>query len=252
MLKYVRQSDMILTLTKYEFKLRYRGTLFGVLWSLISPFLLTLVLYVVFRGLSEATGNFATYILVGVFTCRFFSTATSAGMFSIISKPNLVTKTNIPREILPLTTTLAYSISSFLEILILIPLVYYLSGKITILILMLPLIHGIYSLFVCGVNLIISALMVHIRDLNQIWEVILTILFFGSPIAYPVNIVPKDLLSVYMLNPLVRVIGLYRGLIMYDTFSVPDFLYFFLFSLMSLIVGHLLFSRMQRRFGELL
>ena len=117
-------------LTKYEFKLRYRGTVLGVGWSLLAPFLLAIVLYVVFRNVFKFVENFALYVLVGVFVFRFFSLATSMGCYSIISKSHLVTKTNLHREILPLVTTLTHFLSSFVEFLILIPIIIVLSGKI--------------------------------------------------------------------------------------------------------------------------
>ena len=117
-------------LTKYEFKLRYKGTVLGVGWSLLAPFLLAIVLYVVFRNVFKFVENFALYVLVGVFVFRFFSLATSMGCYSIIGKSHLVTKTNLHREILPLVTTLTHFLSSFVEFLILIPIIIVLGGKI--------------------------------------------------------------------------------------------------------------------------
>lgn len=100
MFGYLKEKDVIWVLTKYEFKLRYRGTVLGVGWSLLAPFLLAIVLYVVFRNVFKFVENFALYVLVGVFVFRFFSLATSMGCYSIISKSHLVTKTNLHREIL--------------------------------------------------------------------------------------------------------------------------------------------------------
>jgi len=117
-------------LTKYEFKLRYRGTVLGVGWSLLAPFLLAIVLSLFSEMVFKFVENFALYVLVGVFVFRFFSLATSMGCYSIISKSHLVTKTNLHREILPLVTTLTHFLSSFVEFLILIPIIIVLGGKI--------------------------------------------------------------------------------------------------------------------------
>ena len=252
MFGYLKQKDVILTLTKYEFKLRYRGSIFGVAWSLFAPFLLAIVLYLVFRNLFAFVENFALYVLVGIFVFRFFSTATSVGMHSIVSKSHIVTKTNLRREIMPLTTTLSYSISSFFEIIILIPIILFFGVKIGPSILILPLIHISYLIFVFGVNLILSALMVYFRDLNQIWEILLNALFFLSPIAYPKSIIPAEYLELYMLNPITKFVELYRGILLENEFYAEEFLTATLISIAVLIFGQTVFIRMQKRFGEVL
>ncbi len=252
MFGYLRQRDVIITLTKYEFKLRYRGTVLGIGWSLLAPFLLAIVLYFVFRNVFRFVENFALYVLVGVFVFRFFSVATSVGMYSIISKANFVTKTNLSREILPLVTTLTYFFSSFIELLILIPIIAIFGGKVGMYILLLPVVHIVYLIFVYGVNLYLSAIMVYFRDLNQIWEVITNILFFASPIVYPVRVIPKEYVNIYMLNPLTRFIELYRDVMIYNTFSINDFVYVLILSLLVFTSGHIFFRRLQRKFGEVL
>jgi lipopolysaccharide transport system permease protein len=252
MFGYLRQKDVIITLTKYEFKLRYRGTVLGIGWSLLAPFLLAIVLYFVFRNVFRFVENFASYVLVGVFVFRFFSVATSVGMYSIIGKAHFVTKTNLSREILPLITTLSYFLSSFIELLILIPIIMIFGGKIGIYILLLPVIHVVYLIFVYGVNLYLSAITVYFRDLNQMWEVITNILFFASPVVYPIEIVPKEYIDVYMLNPLTRFIELYRDVMIYNTFSIDDFVYVLTLSLFVFMSGHVFFRRIQRKFGEVL
>jgi len=252
MFGYLRQRDVIITLTKYEFKLRYRGTVLGIGWSLLAPFLLAVVLYFVFRNVFRFVENFALYVLVGVFVFRFFSVATSVGMYSIISKANFVTKTNLSREILPLVTTLTYFFSSFIELLILIPIIVIFGGKIGMYILLFPVIHIVYLIFVYGVNLYLSAITVYFRDLNQIWEVITNILFFASPIVYPIRVIPKEYVNIYMLNPLTRFIELYRDVMIYNTFSINDFVYVLISSLLVFISGHVFFRRLQRKFGEVL
>ena len=252
MFEYLKRKDVILILTKYEFKLRYRGSVLGLGWSILAPFLLALVLYFVFRNVFTFVENFALYVLVGVFTFRFFQVGTSVGMFSILGKSYYVTKTNLPREILPLTTTLTYAISSFIELVILILIIYFFGGKMCYLVILLPLLHLFYFFFVYGVNLILSALMIHFRDLNQIWEVITNILFFASPIVYPLSVIPEKYHALYMLNPITRIIELYRGVMIYGYISITDILFVLISSIAMLILGHVIFSRLQKGFGEIL
>ena len=254
MFSYLKQVDLIRTLTASEFKLRYRGSLLGVGWSLVSPFLLAIVLYFVFSNVFRfKVENFAFYLLIGIFVFRFLSIGTSVGMMSIINKAHVVTKTSIPREIPTITTTLSYFFSSFIELLILIPILVFFGVKMGLPILLLPVLHIVYFLLVYGLNLFISAFTVYYRDLNQIWEVVVNILFFASPLVYPISIIPADILPIYMLNPITRLIEMYRSVMLYNTFpDVIDFGYVFIFSCLVFIVGHLVFRRLQRRFAEVI
>src|SRR4030042_3248230 len=106
--------ELIKRLTITEFKSRYQNTLLGFFWSILSPLLLTLVLYFVFRSLFKQEENFAINLLVGLMTWRFFASGTTSALFSVVGKPSLVTKVYIPRKILVLSNTLSSLISSLL------------------------------------------------------------------------------------------------------------------------------------------
>ncbi|MDI9643098.1 MAG: ABC transporter permease [Archaeoglobaceae archaeon] len=252
MFGFIQKRDLILTLTKYEFKLRYRGAALGVLWSLLAPFLLALVLYFVFRNIFAFVENFAIYVLVGVFVFRFFSVATSVGINSILGKSHLITKTNLNREFLPFATTISYAISSFIELLILIPIVLFLGAKIGFWLLFLPFLHVIYTIFVYGLNLLLSATMVYFRDLNQIWEVLTNVLFFASPIVYPISVIPEELRQIYMLNPITAIIELYRGVMIYNSIEISFLIYAIASSFLMFLAGYTAFKKLQTRFGEIL
>jgi len=246
--------DLIRTLTAFEFKLRYRGSLLGVAWSLMSPLMLALVLYFVFKNVFRfEVENFAFYILIGIFAFRFLSIGTSVGMMSIVSKAHIVTKTSIPREIPTITTTLSYFFSSFIELLILILILVLFGVEIGFSILLLPVLHIVYFFIVYGANLFLSAFTVYYRDLNQIWEVVTNILFFACPLVYPVSTIPANIMPIYMLNPITRLIEMYRAIMLYNTFpNLIDFGYVLVFSIVVLITGQVLFGKLQRRFAEVI
>ncbi|MEM2030706.1 MAG: ABC transporter permease [Archaeoglobaceae archaeon] len=252
MVKYVNNRDILISLTKYEFKIRYRGTFLGLIWSFLAPLLLALVLYFVFRNLFGWVENFAAYVIVGVFVFRFFSVATSVGMGSLLSRQNLVTKTNVERKLIPLSTTLSYGLSSFIEILILIPILHALGVKFSIFILLLPIVHIVNVLFIFAINLFLSAMMVYFRDLNQIWDVVLNIIFFASPVVYPLAIIPEPYHDLYMLNPIACFIELYRSCLVYGSFSINQLIYVIFLTFILLTIGHIFFNTLQRRFGEVL
>lgn len=250
MLGYLKQKDVIFTLTKYEFKQRYRGTALGVAWSLIVPFLMALVFYEIFSQLLHRTEYRILYLVVGIFFHRYFEMGTSIGLNAITSKAHLVTKTTVPREILPLTTTLAYGLSSFIEMVILLPGIIYFGGDVKYFFLIL-LLHPIYVAFVFGLNLSLSALAVYFRDLKEIWSVVTQLMFFMLPVIYPIEIIPENLLPYYMLNPLVRLLNAYRDVMIYG--KIPDLMdlfYVLVATLIVLVIGHIIFKKLEKGFVE--
>ena len=243
--------ELIKNLTLADLKNRYQNTSLGFFWSLLSPFLLAGVLYFVFRYAFEQEEHFVINLLVGIMAWRFFAVGTASSLNAIVGKPNMITKIYIPRQILILSNTLANLISSLLEFAILLPIIFILLGHLPLTIFLFPLIHFIYFWFIFGIGLLLSSLYVYFRDLNQIWEVLTNILFFCSPIIYPLTIVPAYLMPYYLFNPITQFIEIYRDLMVNGV--LPS-----LYSLASIIaasaavhlVGNFVFNKLQRRFAE--
>ena len=100
-------------------------------------------------------------------------------------------------------------------------------------------------------SLILASLYVYYRDLNQIWEVIIQMGFFLSPIVYPLSTVPENYLPYYMLNPVTVVIQMYRDILLYHTAPAPaDLAFAFLVGGAIVLLGSAIFKRLERRFAE--
>jgi lipopolysaccharide transport system permease protein len=243
--------ELIRNLTVADLKNRYQNTSLGFLWSLLSPLLLAGVLYFFFRHLFGGEENFAINLLVGIMAWRFFTNGTSSSLFAIVGKPSMVTKVYIPRQILVLSTVLVNLISSLLEFVILLLIIFALLGHLPVTVLLFPLIHIIYFWFIFGAGLLLSALYVYFRDLNQIWDVLVNILFFCTPIFYPLSIVPAYLMPYYQLNPLTQFVGIYRDVMVTgDLPSLYSIVVVIGFAIAAYLVGSLVFSKLQRRFAE--
>jgi len=218
---------------------------------MLNPLLMMLVLYFVFSGIFHSQENFVLYLLTGILAWRFFANGTTAAMFSIVGKPSLVTKIFIPREILTLSTALSCFISSILEFLVLIPLLIILGAGISATILLVPLLHLMYFLLVYGISLILASLYVYYRDLNQIWDIVLQVGFFLSPIVYPLSYIPAKYEFYYMLNPITRLITMYRDVLLDGTIpKISDFGIVIASGLILFVIGTLLFKKQSRRFAE--
>ena len=243
--------ELIWNLTVVDLKNRYQNTALGFFWSLLSPLLMALVLYLVFRHLWGREQNFAIELLVGIMAWQFFSTGTSSSLGAIVGKSGLVTRVFIPRQILVLSNALTILINSLLAFLVLLPIIFVLLGHLPVTAPLFLLIHIIFFWFIYGAGLLLSSLFVYFRDLNQIWQVMTQILFFCSPIFYPLSIVPASIMPYYLLNPVTQFIIIYRDVMvrgnrpsLYSTAVVIGF------AIAAYLVGSIVFGKLQRRFAE--
>ncbi|MDO8842203.1 ABC transporter permease [Methanocalculus sp.] len=237
-----------------DLKVKYQSSVLGFAWSLLNPLLMMLVLYFVFSNVFRfEVESFALYILIGIIVWRFLVNGTMTAMGSIVGRPGLVTKIFIPRQILVLSSVLSAFISSILEFLVLIPLLFILGAGVTVYILLFPIVHVIYLLLVYGVSLFLASLYVYYRDLNQIWDVVLQAGFFLSPIVYPISVIPTAYIGYYMLNPMTMLMEIYRDFLLYG--SMPSLLSIsmvFVAGCLIAFFGSLLFHRLERRFAEVI
>ncbi|MBN1366899.1 MAG: ABC transporter permease [Dehalococcoidales bacterium] len=243
--------ELIFNLTIAELKNKYQNTSLGFFWSLLAPLLLALVLWVVFRNIFSREEHLAINIIVGIITWRGFANSTSSLLTSVFSKQNLVTKIAIPRQILVLSTTLAGLVSSLLEFIILIPIVFWLVGELSLTILLYPIVHVVYFIFIYGIGLAISSFYIYFRDMKEIWAVLTQILFYTCPIIYPLSIVPSYLIDYYLINPITNYIIIYRDIMIQGTLpSLQNILVAGIFTAVSFLIGTFIFFRLQRRFAE--
>lgn len=246
-----KYRELIGILTVVDLKTRYQNNVLGFLWSLISPLLMALVLFFVFRYLYKQEANFVGYLLVGLMSWRFFMVSTTSSVYSVVGKGSLVTKVYIPRQVLVITNLLANLISSLLEFIIIIPILYLAAGSLPITLPLFPLVFLIYFWFVYGVSLFVAALYVYLRDINQIWEVITTMLFFLSPIFYPMAAITEQVQRFYLLNPITQFMVIFRDLMVYGNLpTLYSLSIVTVASVVSFAVGVIVFNKLQRRFAE--
>lgn len=244
---------LIWRITIDDLKVRYNNTALGFIWSLLNPILTMLVLYVIFFNFRHLEQNYALYLLTGIVSYRFFTQGTSSAMRAIQSKSSLISSYAIPRNIFVITQILSSFISYVLEFIILVPMVMIFAGIFSWTSILFPFIHGVYFLLIFGLGLILASVYPYFRDLKEIWGVVTHLGFFACPILYPITLIPESILPYYMLNPLAHIITMYRQLIINSELpEVPGILYVIIVSLCLLILGTLVFNRLQKRFAEVI
>jgi ABC-2 type transport system permease protein len=192
-------------LTTTEFKLRYFGSVLGYLWTLLRPLMLFGVLYVVFTHIvrfGDAVPHYPVVLLAAIVVFNFFSEATSGGLMSLVARENLLRKVSFPRAAVPISVSMTAAANLALGILVvflfaIIDGVEPGFGWIGFLASVLGVI-----VFATALSVLLSVLYVRYRDMQPIWEVVLQLMFWGTPIIYTIESVPADFQEIEMLNPL--------------------------------------------------
>jgi ABC-2 type transport system permease protein len=200
-----RSLDLLYLMAVTEFKRTYFGTVLGYLWSLCRPLLLFAVMLVVFTHLLRFSNvaHYPVLLLMNIVLFTFFIDATQASVTSVMTYENLVRKMQFPRMVIPLSTVLTASLN--LGVNLIAVFVFMLASGVAprwtwllLPVVLLPLI-----LLAAGVAMLLSSLYPRFRDVAQIWSVLSTLLFYGSPVLYVVDVVhDKTFERLLMCNPL--------------------------------------------------
>jgi ABC-2 type transport system permease protein len=201
-----------------EFKLKYSGSALGYAWSLIKPFTLFTMLYLVFGRvfkLGAISHYYALSLLLGIVLVTFFNDATLLGMYSLVARESLLRKLAFPRLIIPASATLTAAITFGVN---LIAISVFVAWKHLVpqwnWLLLVPLMFELY-IFILSIALILSALFVRFRDIGQIWELLLQALFYAAPIIYPIGYLPTWARKVCFFYPFTQVLQDVRSIVLY-------------------------------------
>jgi len=244
--------DVIAVLAQKDFKLRYRNSVLGFLWSLLNPLAYMVILTLVFSFLLRVgIPNFPAWLLVGLLVWRFFDVGTTQGLMVIVSNPALVTKVYLPRHIIVLSNSAANLLGASLEFVALLPLLVLLGVNLTAYVLILPVILISEFLIIFGLSLSLSALNVRYRDFYQLWEIALQLGFFLSPIFYDVSLIPERFRSLYSLNPVAALIESTRSMFLgHELPSLSTTVVVTASVAICLVTGLFVFRRLEARFAE--
>ena len=245
-----RYTYLMKMLIVRDFKVKYKASVLGILWSFLNPLLMTLVYYFVFSTIfRNDSENFVIYLMSGIILYNFFSESTNLGLAAIVGNAGLITKVYVPKYIYPISKVLSSSINLGISLIPLL-LVMALSGTaFTRNLLLLPLAMAFIIVFSIGVSLILSALNVFFRDVQFLWTVVLTIWNFLTPIFYPESIIPQRYIHLYHLNPLYQFTAFLRSIVLHGQSPAPlSFLYCLICAVIPLVIGIVVFRKLQDKF----
>jgi ABC-2 type transport system permease protein len=208
-----RSLDLLYLISITEFKRTYFGTVLGYLWSLARPLMLFGVLLAVFTQvfrIGSQVPHYPVLLLLNVVLFGFFQEATGTAVGSIVGQESVVRKTQFPRLVIPLAVVLTSFFNVALNLVVV--FVFMLAFGVTPMWtwLLFPVVLVLLVAITVAVSMIVASLYPRFRDMAIIWTVLSTVLFYGTPILYPIEAVPDTLRHIILLNPLTPVFELAR------------------------------------------
>ncbi|MGE5689081.1 MAG: ABC transporter permease [Pseudomonadota bacterium] len=248
----VRYRELVRHLVRAALAKESTGTVFGALWWLIDPLVLVGV-YVFFVDVILQSGgeDFALFVLVGALIWKHLSSATIASMTTTLAREQTMRQVAFPRAVLPLAAVLAETMHLALGLLVYVLAAIVFGVLVTPTFLLVVPLVAIEVALVLGLSFALAALNILYRDVQNLTSYALRIGFFLSPALYAIEQIPERVRPVYLLNPFATLIPAFRDVMLYH--RPPDWeavAVVAVGSLVTLVVGFVVFVRLERSFAK--
>ena len=261
-----RNLNLVRELSITAFKIKYTGSALGYVWSLVKPLMLFGIMYLVFSILLKAgagTYDFPVQLLVAIVVWTFFTEATTTAMNAVAGNGDLIRKAYFPRWILVVSATTS-ALLSFAINTVLVLIITFALGQLhlTWISLLAPLYYTELIVLVLGLSLLLSSLFVFFRDLGHIWEILSLVLFYGSAVVIPFELIRSHsikLADFAGMNPIAQIITDLRHVLVAPdripsmaTLIGPLAYIPIGITVVVFIVGLMVFNKLTPRFAEAL
>lgn len=241
----LRYRDLIGQLISRSVKVRYKRSFLGVAWTMVNPLLTMAVLTLVFSNIFRFPGkDYALYVLSGLLIWNFFAQSTTAAMGDLVWSGGLLGRIFVPKAVFAVSALGTGLINLFLALGAFVIIAWVLGASVPLTILLLPLPILFTALFTLGVALTISTAAIYFPDTVPMYEVLLMAWMYLTPVIYPVDVLPENLLGILRFNPLYAMLDSFRAVLIEG--RLPDggtLLSAFLVSVGMLILGWWIFTR---------
>ncbi len=245
--------DMVASLVKRELRGKYKGSVLGFLWTFINPLCQIIVYTIVFSVIVRSDlDKFYVYMITGMIPWLFFDASIRIGAGCVRYQGDMLKKIYFPREVLPISCVTANFVNMlFCFVIVFLVLAVSGIGVSFRALFCLPLVMGIEYMMALGVVLIISAGTVYFKDLEHIITVALMAWIYLTPILYPIQIVPENLLWIFKLNPMTYVIECYHAILYWKVVPTGKIMsYAAIAAIVILIIGEMVFRKLDDNFAE--
>lgn len=237
-------------LVKRDFKQKYKGTILGMAWSILSPLANLAIMKLIFTYLfGKNISHYTIYLFCGTLVWSYFKESTKGGMNSLTSNKSIITKINIPKYLFLLSKNVSVLINFCLTLVIFFIFCYFDGIKfgLHMFCLMVPIV--LLVIFNIGVGLILSAMQVFFRDTSYFYDIFLTLLHYLCAIFYQIERFPVKYQRWFLANPIYCFIKYFRVIVLDGNIPSLQFNVLCIFyALIALLVGLLIYKKNNHKF----
>lgn len=241
---------LLYELVARDVKIKYRRSFLGVLWTVLNPLLMMVVLYLVFSNLFRFDiENYAIYVMCGQVIFNYYQSATTDAMLSVAGNAALIKKVYLPKYMLVLAKILSGAVNLAASFAALLAVLLATGGRLHLNLWWTIVPFAGVMTFSFGAGLILAAVTVRFRDVQHLYGVFCTALFYLTTVIYPFSILPDFMKDIVYFNPLTRMVEAFRHIVMEGRPPGPVDLWFCVVpSMFVLTAGVVIFERREKTF----
>ena len=242
--------SLVELLVKRDLKVRYRGSFLGYIWSMLNPLLMMSVLTIVFSyAMRVKIENYAGYVLSGLVVWNLFAQSLGLGVNCFVDNASLLKKVKVPAWVFPTAVIGSASIHAMLALIPYLLIAQLLGVGLSWSLIQFPLVFLLFFVFMEGLVLVLGSMNVFFRDVAHVIDPVLQVVFYATPIIYPMSLVPEKFRDILELNPILHFIDGFRASIFDGQFiSGQSWAILALLSFVSVSLGALVFGKNRDKF----
>lgn len=246
-----QKRSLILLFAWLNIKIRFKDSYLGLFWTGVEPLLLFVLMYIVFTSITIVTHeHFAIYLLTGIILYHSFARGTQGGMVSLRENFSIISSMNIKRELFPVVATTTASLLLFVEVAVFLGFMPFVEFLPSLTILLLPIVLVMLLGLILGISYFLSITFAYVRDIQPLWGIFVTALFFISPIFWYIDETEGMVLDLHRINPLGQLIEITHKIVFGEVPPIGDWLYTGVIILGILIAGYALFQKFEKNVLE--
>lgn len=248
----VAYSELLANLVARDLRTKYRGSFFGIFWSLLNPLLLMLVYTLVFSLIVRVNIHpYPVFLLAGLVPWNAFAQSLTSATTSVVENAGIVRKIYFPLQILPLSAVLSNAVNFLISLALLAVLSVIFGLHVGITVILVPVLFVLQIVFTYGLGAVLAGAQVYFRDVQYFLTILVTAWFFVTPVVYSLDLVPHRLRPFLALNPMAWDISSFQDVWFYGRWpSLTHLVAFAAVSLLSLVIGVIVYGRLSWRFAE--
>ena len=247
-----RYFDLLHNLVSRAIKQRYKRSVLGFAWTMLNPLLTMIILSVVFSAVfGTLVPNYPLFVIIGLLAWNLFSLGSTQGLCSIVDSGALIRKVAVPKEMFPMAAVGANLVNFLFSLIPLLLVILVMRVRLTTAVLWVPVGVVLIGLFTLGVALALGTLNVFFRDVRYFYEAGLLAWFYGTPIFYPIDVLPPHARALLQWNPMYVLVEVFRTPIYAGTSPTAGTVVTAVVEAVGMaLIGWRIFRRNQARFVD--